>query len=154
MVTMTKGDFMKQILIVLALVLSAAASADSVLLFETRYDSATDYLPEFQINKDLGRAWVNVVEAEWNGDSSNYTDNRVKVEGLSYRAEDKKIVLERDGQEIVCAEIYNRRFILDGGRSIRLTDRCSFSQKKVKVQVDNGYEIRTKTMMQVYLNVE
>ncbi len=145
---------MKQILIVLALVLSSFASAESILLLETRYDSSTDYLPEFQMNKSLGRAWVNVVEAVYNGDSTNYTDNRVKIPGMSYVAADRSIVIERNGEVIKCAELYNRRFILDGGNSIRLTDRCSFSQQKVKVQVDNGYEVRTVKMMQVFLNVE
>lgn len=144
---------MKQILIVLALVLSSIASADSIKVFETRYDYS-DYTPEFQINKSLGRAWVNVVEAESTGDSTYYHDNRVLVEGLSYNAADRTIVLERDGQLVVCAELYNRRFILDGGNSIRLTKSCSFSQKIVKVQFDNGFEIRTKKMLQVFLNVE
>lgn len=145
---------MKQILIVLALVLSSVASAESIKLLEARYDSDTEYLPEFQVNKSLGRAWVNVVESEWNGDSSYYTDNRVKVAGLSYDASDRTIVFEKNGERIVCAEFYNRRFVIDGGNSIRLTDRCSFSQEKVKVQVDNGFEIRTVKMVQVYLNVE
>ncbi len=145
---------MKQILIVLALVLSSVAAADSIKLYETRYDSSTDYTPEFQVNKDLGRAWVNVAEAESWGDSIHYSDNRVKVEGLSYNAADKTIVLERDGQLIVCAEIYNRRFVIDVGGSIRMKKPCSFSQKKVRVYVDNGFEIRTKTMLQVFLNVE
>lgn len=145
---------MKQILIVLALVLSTVASAESILLLETRYDRSTDYLPEFQVNKELGRAWVNVVEAEFNGDSSYYTDNRVKVPGMSYNAADKSIVIERDGEVIKCAEIYNRRFVIDIGGSIRLTKRCTFSQKKMTVAVDNGYEIYNVKMVQVYLNVE
>ena len=145
---------MKQILIVLALVLSSVATADSILLLETRYDTSTDYLPEFQVNKGLGRAWVNVVEAEFNGDSSNYSDNRVKIEGMSYVAADRSIVIERNGEVIKCAELFNRRLILDGGNSIRLTKRCSFSQKKVTVAVDNGYEVRNVKMIQVFLNVE
>ncbi len=145
---------MKQILIVLALILSSVASADSIKLFETRYDTSTDYTAEFQVNKELGRAWVNVSEAESWGDNTSYTDNRVKVEGLSYNAADKTIVLERDGQLIVCAEIYNRRFVIDVGGSIRMTKRCSFSQKKVTVQVDNGYEVYNVKMLQVFLNVE
>lgn len=145
---------MKQILIVLALVLSSVASAESILLLETRYDSSTDYLPEFQVNKELGRAWVNIVASEYVGDSSYYSDNRVKVPGMSYVAADKSIVVERNGEVVKCAEIYNRRFILDGGNSIRLTKNCSFSQKKVSVQVDNGYEVRTVKMVQVYLNVQ
>lgn len=145
---------MKQILIVLALVISSFASAESILLLETRYDSSTDYLPEFQVNKSLGRAWVNVVESEYRGDSSNYSDNRVLVAGMSYDATDKSIVVERNGERIVCAQLYNRRLVLDRGNSIRLTQRCSFSQKKVNVDVDNGFEIRTVKMMQVFLNVE
>jgi hypothetical protein len=145
---------MKQILIVFALVISSVASADTIKLFETRYDSSTEYSPEFQINKSLGRAWVNVAEAEYMGDSSYYRDNRVLVPGLSYDASERTIVFEKNGERIVCAELYNRRFVIDRGNSVRMTERCSFSQKKVTLPVDNGFEIRNVKMVQVFLNIE
>lgn len=145
---------MKQILIVLALMLSTFASAESIKLLEARYDRSVTYMPEFQINKSLGRAWVNVVEADHDGDGSHYSDNRVLVPGLSYDATERVIVFEKDGARIVCAELFNRRFVIDGGDSQRLTKRCTFSNKTLEVDDDNGFEIRTVKIVQIFLNVE
>ena len=145
---------MKKFIAILALVLSTVAAAESTLIFQTKNYSNYDVYPEFQVNKELGRAWVNVVLSEYVGDSSNYFDNRVKIEGLSYNPETKEIVLEKDGQQIVCGSIYNRRWVIDIGGSVRTTGRCTFSVKKIKVVEDNGFETYKVPMLQVYLNVE
>jgi hypothetical protein len=145
---------MKKFIAILALAFSAVAFADSSVIFETENYSNYDVYPEFQVNKELGRAWVNVVLSEYVGDSSNYYDNRVKIPGLSYKAETKEIVLEKDGQEIVCGKIINRRWVIDIGGSVKESGRCKFTTKKVKVVRDNGFETYKVPMLQVSLNVE
>lgn len=145
---------MKKLIAIFALVLSTVAAAESTLIFETKNYSNYDVLPEFQVNAQLGRAWVNVVLSEYNGDSSNYTDNRVKIPGMSYNETDRTIVIEKDGETIVCGSVYNRRWVIDFGGSIRTTKRCTFSVKKVNVVNDNGFETYKVPMIQVYLNVQ
>lgn len=145
---------MKKFIAILALALSTVAAADSTLIFETKNYSNLDVLPEFQINRELGRAWVNVVVSEYSGDSSNYTDNRVQIEGMSFNEADKTIVIEKNGESIVCGTLYNRRWVIDFGGSIRASKRCTFSVKKIKVTEDNGFETYKVPMIQVYLNVQ
>ncbi len=145
---------MKKLIAILALIISTVAAAESTLIFETKNYSNYDVLPEFQINRELGRAWVNVVLSEYNGDSSYYTDNRVKIPGMSFNEADKTIVIEKNGETIVCGSLYNRRWVIDFGGSIRTTKRCTFSVKKIKVTEDNGYETYKVPMIQVYLNVQ
>lgn len=146
---------MKKFIALFALVLSTVAGADSIKIYETRSTGIDELLPEFQINKELGRAWVNVVERQFWGDESSYTDNRVKVEGLSYDTTDKVVIFEKeDGERVVCSKLYNRRWVIDIGGSLNDTGACQFTVKKVKVDIDNGYEINRVTMLQVFLNVE
>lgn len=145
---------MKTFIALIALVFSAVAVAESTMIYETRAMGIDELMPEYQINKELGRAWVNVVERQFWGDSSTYQDNRVKVEGLSYDNVAKQLVMEKNGERVVCANLVNRRWTIDIGGSLRNTGRCSFSVKKTTVEVDNGFEINRIKMLQVYLNVE
>ncbi len=145
---------MKQMLIVLALVFSTLAVADSKMIFETRDYYRYEAMPKFEFNESLGRAWVNVEIAENWGDDTSFYDNRVKIEGMSFNAADRTIVLERNGEEIICASLYNRRYVIDGGRSIRNSGRCTFSVKKETIEVDNGFEINRVRVLRVYMTVK
>lgn len=145
---------MKKIIALIAFVISTVAAAESTLIFETKNYANYDVTTEFQVNEKLGRAWVNVELAEYWGDSTTYDDNRVKIEGLSFDVATKTIVLEKDGEQIVCGSMYNRRWVIDGGRSIRNSGKCTFSVKKIKKQFDNGFEVYYVPMIQVFLNVE
>ncbi len=144
---------MKKFIALFALVLSTVAAAESTMIFETQ-NTYADVEASFEVNKDLGRAWVNVVLSETSGDSTTYQDNRVKIEGLSYDVASKNIILQKDGQEIICGNVYNRRWVIDFGGSVRNSDRCSFTVKKAKKQIDNGFEIYTVRILQVFMNVE
>ena len=146
---------MKKFIALFALVLSTVAAADSIKIYETQSTGIDSLLPEFEINKELGRAWVNVVERQFWGDESTYHDNLVKVEGLSYDTTEKVVVFEKeDGERVVCSKLYNRRWVIDIGGSLNDTGACTFEVKKVKVNVDNGFEVSKVTMLQVFLNVE
>lgn len=146
---------MKKLIAVIALVFSAVAIADSAMIYETRASGVDELLPEFEINKELGRAWVNVVERQYWGDDSTYHDNRVLVEGLSYDANEKVVIFEKaDGERVVCSKHYNRRWVIDIGGSLNDTGKCKFSVKSHIVEVDNGFEINKVKMLQVFLNVE
>ena len=146
---------MKKLIALIALMFSTVAAANSVLIFETRASGIDELLPEFEINKSLGRAWVNVVERQYWGDSSTYQDNRVLVEGLSFDMDEKVVTFEKeDGERVVCSKLYNRRWVIDIGGSLNDTGRCKFSVKNHAIEIDNGFEIRKVKMLQVFLNVE
>jgi hypothetical protein len=132
--------------------------AETNLIFEKSLFSMSrmDANAHFEINKELNRAWVNVVLSEWGGggDSVSYEEYRVKIEGLSYDPLEKQIILERNGERIICGKIYNRRFVIDQGRSIKLTNRCKFEAKFMVDKVDDGFEIKDVDMVRVYMTVE
>lgn len=145
---------MKSLIASIVLMFSLTALADTTVLLETKNYDNYDVSTTFTVNKELGRAWVTVTLGETFGDSTYYNDTRVKVEGLSYDAATRSIVLDKDGEQIVCASLYNRRFIIDGGNSIRNSGRCKFSVKKFKKEFDNGFEIYKVPMLQVLMTVE
>ncbi len=147
---------MKTLIALLALSISAFASADSIMIFETR-DNMThlsDVTSTFQINTELGRAWVNVSISEIVGDSTYYDDTRVKVEGLSMNEDRTAIVFEKDGLSAVCASVTSKRGVFRTNLVIRPTGECKLVAKEEKVQVDDGFNVYTVPMIRVYLNVE
>lgn len=141
----------------IALTVSGMAAADSTKIFEMRNYRYLDkdVSTTFQVNTELGRAWVNVELTDRGIDDVTYDDHRVKVEGLSLNAEKTAIVLEKDGALVECATVTPKRGILNRRLVvIRPTGLCTFTAKTVKVDVDNGFEIRKVPMLQVFLNVE
>lgn len=146
---------MKKFIAIIALMISVAASAESVLIYdETISRDEEVYSIDFEVNKDMNRAWVNVVTSTWRGDSSDYSDNRRKVEGLSYDPELNGVVYDLNGEQVVCGTFYNARWVIDRGMSFRKTGRCTFTKKLVKEVVDNGFETYKVSKLHVYLNVE
>jgi hypothetical protein len=145
---------LKRLIAVFALALSTVAAAEPTLIFETKNHSDYGVETTFEVNKELGRAWVNVSLSESWGDDTTYDDTRVKVEGLSYDAETKSIVLNRNGETIVCGVIYNRRWVIDIGGSVRQTKRCTFTVKKFNVTEDDGFETYKVPMLQIFMNVQ
>lgn len=135
-------------LIALTLLLTFNAFSAEILLKTFRYDSDVDYSPEFKVNKELQRAWVNVVEednSDW--EDTWYDDNFVKVEGLKLVGSD--IVYN----DTTCATIYTRGRWIFRGDVIKMTPDCRFTQKTVVENVDDGYYVRRVKKVQVYLSV-
>ncbi len=138
-------------MILLSLVLSLGLQAKSIKIYQD-YKSGDHSSAVFEINKDLGRAWVKLTETTY-GDDGGDTKTRIKVSGLSFDKERSVIVLENEGQLVDCAEVY------ETGRSIfRMTKirnlNCSLKTQVVKIDVDNGFEIKKVYQLQVILEVE
>lgn len=145
---------MKVFLIALALMVSALASAEPEKIFEMQNTWDEEfYRLQFRVNKPLNRAWVEVTTAEYNGDSTDYSDYNVKVEGLAYDPEINGVVIERNGERVVCGTFYNHRWTIDFGMSFRDTGRCKFTHKATKIEVDDGFYIRKVPVLQVFLEV-
>ncbi len=148
---------MKNLLLSLALTFSSVAAADSAKIFEVRNWGASknDVTTTFQVNEELGRAWVNVSIADRSFEDISYDDHRVKVAGLSLNAEKTAVVLDQDGALVECATVTPKRGLF-GRRNlvIRSTGRCTFEPKVASVDYDNGFEIRQLRMIQVFMNVQ
>lgn len=140
---------------IFALVLSLtafSALAGEIKLFDRptyELNQVSSVREEFEINPNLGRAWVNLKFDEV-GDGPIFYDQRVQVEGLSYNTTTNQILLDVDGTQIVCAKV-NKNFF---GTHIKNTGKCSFVQKNYKLKVDNGYEIETIEMLKITLKYQ
>lgn len=140
---------MKSFILTLALISTTALAAEIKV-----YDQPKGYHDHesavFNINKDLGRAWVEVnLEKQWSDET--YTDTvRTLVPGLSYDAQTKTINLDHEGQLVECAALKT------SGRSIfRITrivnTNCDLVKKEVVVEYDNGFEIKKQKRVQFFL---
>lgn len=145
---------MKKLFVIFCLMISTLASAESILVYEGEGARAFDYSAEFSINKKLGRAWITVTETRPGIDGSDYIDTRVLVPGLSYDVEAKQVIFTKGNEKIVCGELYNKPWVIDVGGSIRTTERCLIGVKNSKIQVDDGFEIKTRRVVQVTLTIE
>jgi hypothetical protein len=149
------GFSMKTLFLALSLMTASFAQADSIKIYEGK--TARNVITKFKVNPELGRAWVEL-----------YTNNnvkgmsvgtkkaptlKIKVPGLSYDAATSTIVLAADGQMINCANVK-----ISGSGIFTKTkitnDRCSLTSKKTKISIDDGFEVRKVSRLQVFLNVE
>ena len=145
---------MKTFIAILTLTFSTIVAAESTVIYQQENYSNDNAVVNLEINKDLGRAWVNVTVSSFDSESSHNRDERVKIEGLFYDVSSKEVVLERDGQRIVCGTAYKPRFTIGSRLSVRNSDRCSFEVKKLKISVDDGFEIKKVPVLQVLMIVE
>jgi len=135
---------MKVILLLTILSISAFATEIHLKSFTERRDHS--YEPEFKINKELERAWVNVVhidDSDWE-ESYDY-DNFVKVEGL--KLEGSNIVYN----DTVCATVQTRGWRIFRHEVIVMTDNCQFTQKRETIQYDDGFYVHSRKKIRVYL---
>jgi hypothetical protein len=130
------------------------AFAKELLILEAPAKSThTRVQSQFKINKELGRAWVVLKKYERRGKGhSHYRTAKVQVPGLSFEPETQSIVLENEGQIIECAKVKTKTIIFPIN-FIKKTGNCEIDYRFVKKSIDDGYEIKTRNFLQVYLNI-
>lgn len=104
----------------------------------------------FEVNKELGRAWVEITVHDRDHADRGYRGDthRKLVEGLSY---DGQVVrLDHEGQMFECANVVVR------GRSIfrysQVTKTgCDFVKREAIVLRDTGFEVIKEKRLQVFL---
>ena len=135
-------------IIALTLLLTFNAFSAEIFLKSFRYDMDMDYDPAFMVNKELGRAWVNVEQID-DSDSEDtwYNDHFVKVEELSLVGSD---IVYKD---TTCASIYTRGWGIFRREVISMTSDCRFEERTVVESVDDGYYVRRVKKVKVYLVV-
>jgi hypothetical protein len=140
---------MKKLMIAFLALLSFSLFAGEITLYNKPVYETRDFSfngLEFAINKDLGRAWV-VIKLVELGDGPVAYDERVKVEGLYYNGSTQEVLLDIEGNQIVCAKVKINFF----GTHIKNTGKCTFQTKYYSKEVDNGYEIEKIDMVKLLL---
>lgn len=145
---------MKKLFVALMAMTTSLAFAADIKLLEVpawgaRFESAT-----FVVNQALGRAWVEVDTGDNRFQDSDTTTYQVKVEGLSYDAATKNVVMEHEGRSVVCGTLYKRRFVIGNPWEVRKSGNCPFKSTRVNVSIDDGFDVRRVRYLRVYMSVK
>lgn len=145
---------MKSLLVLLSLVFSLSAFAQKVVVYEENLSNDWYDNGSFAINRELGRAWVTInFTVAGPGDDVRTREARALVEGLRFDTTTNKVVWDIEGRQVECATVVQRRVIVRYN-AIYPTGNCVFSKGSRKVQVDDGYHVRTQTIFQSFLEAK
>jgi hypothetical protein len=140
--------------LVSSLSISGAAQASGVAkitVIDQQVESDTQiFPPNFDINKQLGRAWV---EVGTDDTFSNVGTITALVSGLSYDIADKQIVYISGNKRVVCANVKGPTVTVPLGDTIVPTDNCKLNAKLVERDVDSGTDTYTGTFLHVEMEV-
>jgi hypothetical protein len=128
---------------------SAIAKGEKIEIY--RWEDSLSLSGKFEINQDLGRAWVNVTESTSFGEEGYSNSFRMKVSGLRYDKELMSIIFERDGRIVECAKVRIGRVFKN--EFIKESD-CTFEATTKKVKRDDGFEVKTYDVSTLYLVIK
>lgn len=140
---------MKIIALLFALMTASAFAAEIKVLdipaWNQTFQSGT-----FEVNRELGRAWVILNVRDMNHHDRGYRSDtyRKLVEGMSF--DGSTVRLDHEGQMFECATVVQR------GRSIfrynQITKTgCDFVKREAIVLRDTGFEVIKEKRLQVFL---
>ncbi len=112
-----------------------AAGAVSVTVFEKPLNLDETLTAHFDADRELGRAWIDVMI-----EPSDYAERepivvRRKIDGLSYDSTRKAVIYQNGKQKIVCAKDFH--FL--GMSSLNLTGQCILRASTETLRVDDGF---------------
>jgi hypothetical protein len=146
---------MKKLFAFSLILISTIAQAETFDFFEAAYYPYGNptVTARFEVNKDLGRAWVYVNVDASDADSSLHDDEyKQKIEGLTYDVATKTVLLERDGRLIECAK-WKRAGVFGLASGIYETG-CTFKHRFVTRDIDDGFYIRKEKRVIVSLKIK
>jgi len=101
----------------------------------------------FGVNRDLGRAWVEVAASPWIDVPQREVVARKSVKGLYYDPNRKAVIYQRGGEETVCATDW--RFLLS--TSLKDTGNCELKVSMKDRSVDQGTTVEKEPLTKVTL---
>lgn len=135
---------MKILVIALLSVSTLAANAATIKLHST-WNLWADIKPTFEINAELGRAWVNLeIDDSPSDPDSMSEDLRVQVKGLTFDMNTQEVIFDDNGAKVVCAKVITRGRGIFRNSRIYNTANCQFNQFVETKMVDDGYYVTKK----------
>jgi len=132
------------------------AHAEPLTIMLAEHDQLRPHNPQaqFEINPDLGRAWV-IVSFErpslWEEPLKTY--QRVKVEALRFDLKRNAIVLSLQDREVICATVRERRRLGSSHYHIQPTKACRLETVINRELVDDGFFIKQQNVARTKLHV-
>lgn len=141
---------MKSLAVTLFLLFSSLAFSAEVKIYDAPAWKGDSVEATFGLNEKLGRVWVEMTISD-RFDSEDTGDfHRTLVQGLSYDVNARAAYLDIEGQLVECAVVKQRGVLIFRHNYLKSTG-CGFKSKLVTKMVDNGFEIKKRTFLEVYL---
>ena len=138
-----------------ALVLGFAgvASAEQVVVYEAPVGSYQQISASFEVNSELGRAWVDVaVQPIASGSEPVFAPPiERQVDGLYYDSAQKQVLYRTAAGPIVCAEDATA---LGATYLKKSTGNCSLIPSTEQRSVDDGFAVYERTVAKVILDAQ
>lgn len=128
--------------------ISGLALASPIVVLEGPLDESETVDAEFAVDGDQGRAWINVMEVDWQFEPAANTVRR-SVEGLSYDSRAKQVLYRSGDRRVVCGEATGVGVL---GIGIRPTGDCSLKVSYDERTVDVGSGPRKQAFFKVTLD--
>lgn len=147
---------MKQLLTIVFIGLSTVSFAKEIKVHTTD-DSFESIYAKFNVNPSLGRAWVEleITEDSWEADEEEYVEEvRVKVPGLAYNQNNNSVEYTDDYGTTICMNTITRGRGIFKRTILVTTGNCTFKEKKVYREYDDGYYVSTKRYFETYLVIK
>jgi len=127
---------------------TGVADAAQLIVFEAPLDNwRREISADFEVNRELGRAWIDVqLQSPSQGDEQ--PDSQViskAVEGLYYDPVRKQVLYRTATENIVCAD--DARFLWR--TYLKPTGQCLLTPVSEKRQIDDGFNVRDRTVARV-----
>jgi len=130
---------------------SAAASkpiSGGKTIFEQPLNSEDLETAHFDVNRDLGRAWVDVVlRPDYTADELPNVVHQA-VRGLYYDPARKEVIYRSRSKDIVCA-VDDSNFL--GMTSLKETGQCDLRLSTEQRPLDDGFNVENETVGKVVL---
>jgi len=128
------------------------AYADQVIVYEAPLSSDQQVSADFAVNRDLGRAWVDVeVRSSVSGSEPQFNlPIERQVDGLYYDSARKQVLYRTATGPVVCAEDATSL----GGTYLKSTGNCPLIPSTEQRSVDNGFDVYERTVAKVVLNAQ
>jgi hypothetical protein len=124
-----------------------AAPGAPVVVYDSPIDEFQSVNAKFDIDPELGRAWIDVEKVDSEFQTTRSTVNR-RVNGLSYDPESKEVIYRAGGSSVVCGEATS--FL--GMTRVRATGNCPLIVSYENRTIDDGTRPSAETFAKVTLN--
>src|SRR5215471_3752310 len=124
------------------------ANAEQVIVYEAVGGSSQLVSASFAVNRELGRAWVDVQiqSTDFYVEGLPPVDVIMRrVDGLYYDSARKQVLYQTGAETIVCAE--DATFLWS--THLKTTGRCQLTSSTERRKIDDGFDVREQTVARV-----
>ncbi len=128
------------------------ANAEQVIVYEAVGGSSQLVSVSFAVNRELGRAWVDVQVQSGGSSSEPAFDPPIEkqVDGLYYDSARKQVLYRTATGPIVCAEDATALW----ATYLKSTGNCRLIPITEQRKIDDGFDVREQTVARVVFDVQ